>query len=158
MGRRIKKHPGGPPYQTDFELWVSGRWLHGGRAILRVGSTEHQFRVSRQNFAVLAPLMARARHDQTLVKPWVARGFLMGDEIVTHARLLGAVTLIRSRLPKAFRNLREKFARAFQDSKKGLRWAKMAIEFQDGFGYRLSTDPAKLHLNIINDLLMTGSD
>ncbi len=154
-----KAEPVGQRFLTNVELWITGRWLGGGTAVVRDGEEEAEFDVPPQLFAVLAVLIIRARHDESLSKnkPWTSRGFLSAAEIQFCTRLFGGVRTERERIAKLIHRLRKKFARLKSDRGRPLSNAAKLIQNHKRLGYRISTRAHNLHLHIINDLPMTGT-
>lgn len=142
-----------PLRHESAELWVTGSFLHGGRALVTEGDHQVVLELSATKFAVLALLIMQA-HRAAGRKTWSAAGFasvkLLEKELL---RWTGG----RSDPDQAVRyvfNLREGLRRAWSQQsgsrKDAKTWSDSLIE-HGACGYRLSVRPDLAHLDVVGD-------
>lgn len=145
------KHPEPNPYpfHSAAEVWVNGRWSQGGVALIAEGDRPVPVQLPPALFAVWVLLIQAGKRAETEGN-WAA-GFLSVSDL---CRLLQQHTrgTASPLLPDPAHAIRYVF-RLRQALAKALRrrgdWAKRMIEYQPFLGYRLSTPPDKLHLNLL---------
>lgn len=162
------------PFRTNTELWVSGRWGGGGRATVDEADRRVSFQLPPALFAVVAVLILAAK--QAWAEGSWARAFVSVEELGRQLarRTQGTANPL---LPDPQHTIRYVFRlrRALQRALEqpldqrgsGLvrarsrpagptldasEWVKSFVEFIPFLGYRLSSHPDRLHLEIIEEM------
>jgi hypothetical protein len=158
------------PYRTKAQVILSGRFQEGGLAVIRDGGHQTLVRLPPKLFAVLA-LLIQASHQ---AQPSLTIGFISVKELTRqlvrslsvtsrHERHDSSKTVryvfrLRRALGRALvkslgrkANANKQFTGAF-----GAEWGKRFLESQAYVGYRLSSPPENLLLQLNDDQFVSS--
>jgi hypothetical protein len=138
------------PFLTNAKVSAAITWK-GGTVQIQDKSVNKELKLRGQAFTVLATLIVVAKYgrDPTGNNSSALNGFLTDGEIVKLASELGRVTLATGQIKKHILTIRKALTRMWHDPKKGDEWANRLIELNGSLGYRLSTAPANIYLEIL---------
>jgi hypothetical protein len=102
-------------------------------------------------FRILAVLIDRARHDLSHRNGSKVHGFMTAEDICAQIKSLAGITVSADRVVHTVCRLRDTLAELRGGTKAARDWAMNFLEFREPLGYRLSTDPKNLHLDLIPD-------
>jgi hypothetical protein len=143
------------PYLTDAKLRLRGSRKTGGVAhIDRTNKTYGPIPLKSRPFTLAAELIVRAKQDAQ--SDASARGFCTPDALFESANaalrssgLANDALIERGELSRYIFRLRGKFA--FGKGEAAKRWAHLLLEHVPNLGYRFSTDPENLTLEITDE-------
>ena len=138
------------PLLTDAEIWLSGSGVLGGRGVLRDGGRIGKGRLSPGLFALAAVLAQFARRPELHDRHSSAASFLTAQLLAFEMKQLtgGRVAPHFSMIGKYVYRLRKKLAEIVGNGPKASAWAAQVLESQEHLGYRWSTSPERLHLDL----------
>lgn len=137
------------PYQTQVDVWLTGSFRDGGVAIVHDGGAEKTLHLGPAVFSVLAVLIMTA-HRARSRKTWSAAGFLSVEKLKKELDRLTKGLVSSEYAVKYVYRLRERLSQVKQSSKQGKKWARMFLE-TTVLGYRLSTHPQNVHLDLVDE-------
>lgn len=140
------------PFQREgVHLVMSGTFAGGGRALIQEGDLKAKVELGPVVFTVLANLIMAAKRAEGR-KPFSAAGFIsathLGRELERRSFKGEQVYAV-----KDIHTLRTKLAEAWtqhMSREQADQWARELIE-TDQCGYRLSTRPNQLHLDVVTE-------
>ena len=138
-------------FKTDAQLLLYGRWGENGIAIVRDGQREVEIALAPGQFNLLAILVEAAKKPPG--PSWVPSGYITNDELCRElTRLEGGKPenpfYENTHINRMIYKLRDMLAKAmFPEEEEGRAWVKRFLE-RGALGYRLSTSPANLELEM----------